>query len=56
MGSSSSLVMLLRRISGGLPQMTPTFDYGDGGALDNDGMEDKDHWLGVEGRRAIVNQ
>jgi hypothetical protein len=46
MGSSSPLTMLLRRIGGGLPQMAPTFDYGGGGALDNDGVEDNGHWWG----------
>jgi hypothetical protein len=52
MGSSSPLATLLRRIGGGLPQIAPTFDYGGSGALDNDGVEDGNHWWGVEGWRA----
>ncbi len=55
MGSSSPLSMLLRRIGGGLPQMAPMFDYGGGGALDDDGMEDDNYCWGVEGWRAIVD-
>ncbi len=35
MGSSSTLVMLIRRIDGGLPQMAPTFDYSGSEALEN---------------------
>jgi hypothetical protein len=55
MGSSSPLATLLRRISGGLPQrMAPTFGYGGGGVLDNDGMDYNDRWWGVEGQRVVV--
>jgi hypothetical protein len=46
MGSSSPLAMLLGRIGGGLPRMAPTFDYGGGGALDDDGVKDNKHWWG----------
>ncbi len=35
--------------------MAPTFDYGGGGALDNDGVEDNNHWWGVEGQRVVVD-
>jgi hypothetical protein len=55
MKPSSPLAMLLRRIGGGLPQMAPMFNYGGSGALDDDGVEDGNHWWGVEGRRAIVD-
>jgi hypothetical protein len=55
MGSSSPLATLLRRIGEELLQMAPTFDYGGGGALDDDGMEDNNHWWGVECRRAVLD-
>jgi hypothetical protein len=55
MGSSSPHATLLRSIGGGLLEMAPTSNYGGGGVLDNDGMEDDNHWRGVEGWRAVVD-
>jgi hypothetical protein len=37
--------------------MAPMFNYGGGGgALDDDSVDEYDHWWGVEGRRAIIDQ